>query len=285
MLRWPERAAKSLSVFFSPLQDIDVYVEDDDDHVFYGQLLQRFLPPDVRLRRPIGLSGRARVIEASRTHDFSKRPALFLVDGDLPFVLGDEEELGAVHRLDAYCVENLLLCEDAVVDVVFERSAQSEKEEVRARLGWSGFLETLSDFVGLFVWFALARRHAPSMQTVGCGVGRFLTATKKGAPAVADETKIAAVVEEIEAALSGVEPQRLEADAQAVSARIELMTHPWDVVSGKDFLLPLLVLHIKRAVGVPVKKRSLRLSLAMRCDLSRWAGLRDALYSAARRSR
>jgi Protein of unknown function (DUF4435) len=108
MLKWPSRARIAIRKLFQPLQDIDVYVEDENDEVFYRALLKRVGANEIRVARVFGLGGRSAVIEAARAYQDPQRRALFLIDGDLDWVRGVALQGPAhLHRHEAYCVENL----------------------------------------------------------------------------------------------------------------------------------------------------------------------------------
>ncbi len=62
MLKWPDRAIGALRRLFEPLQDVDVYVEDMYDEVFYRHLLNRVVAGRVRIARIFSLGGRDAIL-------------------------------------------------------------------------------------------------------------------------------------------------------------------------------------------------------------------------------
>src|SRR5690348_11218246 len=129
MIQWPVRATAAIKKLFEPLQDIDVYVEDSNDEAFYKTLLNRVLQDRVSIARVFGQGGRKAVIEEARKHDHSKRRALFIIDGDLEWVRGIcLPKITALHRHDAYCIENLLLGEEALSKILSEEIVVTESE-------------------------------------------------------------------------------------------------------------------------------------------------------------
>src|ERR1017187_592430 len=110
MITWSRRAKVALSYLFRPLQDVDIYVENINDEVFYSELIRRIAPSHIRVVRVFPKGGRQAVLEAAQHHDFQQRRALFLVDGDFEWVR-DERPPAAhgVYRVEAYCIENLLI--------------------------------------------------------------------------------------------------------------------------------------------------------------------------------
>jgi hypothetical protein len=67
MLKWPERALGALTYLFRPLQDIDIFVEDIRDEVFYNELFKRISPRTVRFLRVFCAGNKIGVIERART--------------------------------------------------------------------------------------------------------------------------------------------------------------------------------------------------------------------------
>lgn len=99
MIRWPPRSLAALRKLFEPLQAVDVYVEDTNDEAFYRRLLNFAVDGEIPVARVFALGGRLAVIEAAQLHDHSSRRAVFIIDGDLPWVRGDHvEALTGVHQ-------------------------------------------------------------------------------------------------------------------------------------------------------------------------------------------
>lgn len=102
MIKWPERAIGAIRNLFEPLQDIDVYVEDTNDEAFYRALLNA-ATNEITVKRVFALNGRKNVIDAATAYDQKTRPALFIIDGDLPWVKGEPSpKIVGLHCHDAY---------------------------------------------------------------------------------------------------------------------------------------------------------------------------------------
>ena len=244
--------------------------------------LKRVAPEGVRIERVFPLAGRPSVISKCAGHDFDSRRALFIVDGDFPFVRGDEERLPpGLVRIPAYCIENLLICPCAAVEILFEGSGKRSRDELEAALGWETWIEeAATPFVDLFVWFAVSNLVDPTAPTVAEGLGRFLTQAKKKAPQNVDLVKIAAECAEVRRRLVAAAGKDVVQSAeQGVRERIALLKRPYDVVSGKDFLLPVLHLHLKCVGKINITRNSLRLRLARHCHTGSWRPLAEALHA------
>lgn len=92
MIKWPERAKAAIRKLFEPLQDVDVYIEDTNDEVFYRTLLNNVTNGQIKIARVFSLGGKTPVVNKARGHDHSARRALFIIDGDLDWVRGDSPQ-------------------------------------------------------------------------------------------------------------------------------------------------------------------------------------------------
>ncbi len=278
--KWSTKARAALAYLYRPLQDVDVYVEDLHDTVFYTELMNRIAPSNVRIARVFESGNRGKVVSAALNHNFADRRALFLVDGDFEWVR-DEPSPPFVHRLDAYCIENLLLREEAAIQVLRENVVISI-DEAKRRLdfpSWS--LSILGDLLDLFVALTALNKVNPSEATVGLGIGRILTQSKKGIPPMVDVQKVAKLTRDVKAktrlCISQVEAVALES---AIENRLRSLPNTLDAISGKDFLFPLFELRLKSLTSSTVNRESLRFRLARHCVLGRFEALTEALKSA-----
>jgi hypothetical protein len=280
MLRWPPKATRALVELFRPLQDLEVYVEDIDDEVFYSTLLNRIAPAGVRVKRVFAKGGRKAVVESAQSHPFHERRALFLVDGDLDWVRGDAPP-PSVYRLDAYCVENLLLDEAPIVQVISEEASVNEAD-ARQVLRFSDWEREMDQLVELFVAFAVLNDVDPSEQTVAIGVGPLLTQGKRKSPPSLDPAKlrtlVAATIAKIEAIVGNP-----AASIRLGNVRIRLndLQRRIDAVSGKTFLFPFFEFHFMACTSRSCHRRSIRFRLAKHADPGRFVGLAAALKRAA----
>jgi hypothetical protein len=284
MLNWPRRARAALTYLFRPLQDIDVFVEDIGDEVFYNELFKRIAPSSARIVRAFPVGNRTAVIERARTHDFQGRPALFVVDGDFEWVRNEPPpDIRGVHRLDAYCIENLLIHEEAAIQLVVEECAVTASE-AKTSFDFSTWVGDIrGSLVDLFVWFAVLNALEAKEPTVGLGVGKIITSPKKkGLPAL-DHLKVETLRRKTEAKAVGA----ARADVahklhREVSARVTALSRPIDAVSGKDFLLPLFEFRLWSYTPGKTRRQSLRIRLARHCDPALFSAVTSALDAAMR---
>ena len=63
----------------------------------------------------------------------------------------------------------------------------------------------------------------------------------------------------------------------AIEAQIEMIDDPLDVVSGKDFLVPVQMFEANRVGGQKAQRRSFVFRLARHCDLQKLEALREKI--------
>ena len=277
--RFPERALSSKAVFYRPLQDIDIYVEDESAEVFYTELLKRLVGDDARIAAVIPLRGRENVVRHAEDYCDS-RPALFLVDGDLHWVAGlSLPSAPCIYVHPCYCIENYLFCERAMIQISVENSGVLTEEEAQAQLDWDTLRDELKKLlVPLFVEFATAFSLCPEIKTVARGIGCVLRSARRGSPPTIDPDKVAGVQEEVRAAvLEQVDTPRYNRTRAAIEAQIEMIADPLDAVSGKDFLVPVQMFAATRVGGQKVKRRSFVFRLARHCNMQKLDILRGTI--------
>lgn len=283
MLNWPTRARVAIRKLFEPLQDVDVYVEDTNDEPFYRSLLNYASGGQIKVARVFGLGGRGAVLQAAASHDHGIRRALFIIDGDLPWVKGDvERHPNGVHRHDAYCVENLLFCEHAL-SIVVSQEILVPQEEAKNRLAYEQWKTSVKrPLVELFAAFGTAHTYDPTIATVSQGVGVMCVNRESPRRTELDCAKVLSVRDRtLRAAEVYVKRQTAKAYYDNLVTKIYELPDPLLAVSGKHFLLPLMDFHLQ-SLGCRVRRKTLRVRLATLGDPERFAKLANALSLAAR---
>ena len=285
MIKWPTRAKAAIRSLFLPLQDVEVYVEDENDEVFYRTLLKRVAEPEIKVARVISLGNRTAVIKAANAYDYSTRPAVFIIDGDLEWVRGLPAPAGGkgLHRHNAYCVENLLMCGAAITSLLAQDAVLTDEAAIKA----VKFSEWVKDIEGplidLFAAYAVAQTFAPHLKTVSTGVGVMCTNSRKGKASSLDPVKVTSNTANILIEIDKVEGKtKARSEFASIKARIQSLGFPLDAVSGKDFLMPLLNMHLQ-SLGSNINRRSLRVRLASMCQDSKLSDLRSAVRLASKK--
>lgn len=276
--QFPERALPSKAVLYRPLQDLDIYVEDEGSEVFYTELLKRLLNGAARISTVIPLRGRDNVLKAAQRYSEPRR-AIFLIDGDLHWVA--DMPLPSSSKIfvhPCYCVENYLFCEQAMVQIVVENHGGMTAEDAQNNLGWTAIHSQLEiDLVPLFVEFAVAFVLCPEIKTIAHGIGSILRNARGTLPTI-DRSKVVALREGIKAeVLTRVGEGKYLQMHSTIENRVQELADPLNIVSGKDFLLPLQMFEAERTGGQRIQRKSFLFRLARHCNLQRLEALRHRI--------
>jgi hypothetical protein len=279
----PDRALTSRGVLYRPLQDIEVYVEDEDSEVFYTELLLRLIGTEVQINRVFALRGRERVLEECRKFHGTHR-AIFIIDGDLDWVAG--KPIPLIQKLfvhQCYCVENYLFSETAMLEVIVESSGRLSREEARRRLDWPKVRKEYQDpLIELFIEFAAAHLMKPDLPTISTGVGILCTQkTRKSAPDL-DRSKVSLLCARVrDAVIQEVGPDDYQRTREKIALRVAEMADPFDAISGKSYLIPLQMFILKRFSRQNIDRPSFVFRLAKYCSLDRLDLLKNAIVNEA----
>lgn len=283
MIKWPVRALGAVRKLFEPLQDVDIYVEDAGDEVFYTHLFKRIAGEEVRVAKVFSLHGRRSVIDAAEAHDQSSRRALYLIDGDLDLAkaLPPASTAFGLHQLNAYCIENYLICEMGATTILMHNATLSEDDAVK-QLNFPAWLESIeTPLVELFIAYAASHTADASFRTVSQGVGVLCTQQTRKIVAL-DVGKVeAAKKSALKIAEDAVGVDRALEIVSLISHNVHKLERSLAIVSGKDFLLPLLNFRLN-SCGCGINQQQLRTRLAAHCDTSVFAPLLDSLRKVAR---
>jgi hypothetical protein len=272
--RFPERAKSSQAVVLRPLQDLDIFVEDNKSKEFYNVFMSRVLDRAIRFFSVIPLGGRE-AVEAKAIADNGPRLSIYLVDGDLDWVAGNHNSV--VNRLyvhQCYCVENYLLCPQAMATIIHENHGTMSEEEVQMALNWDSFCKSLEPLIDLFIEYAISHALKTGIPTVSRGYSVAIE-NIKGKPPIINPDKVAKIVAELRQSIVALrgegEYSRIRSD---IEGRVKSLQNKLSIVSGKDFLLPIQNFEAYRITPPPMTTDSLMIRLAKHCDLGQLSPIR-----------
>ncbi|MFJ6089447.1 DUF4435 domain-containing protein [Pseudomonas chlororaphis] len=276
---WSAPASESIGLLYRELQPIEVYVEDSNSEAFYLELLNRMMVGGRQIKKIIPLHGRDHVLKSCSEYE-GDSPALFLIDGDLNLLLAEREQgYTNLFQLSAYCIENYLFCCTAARELIVEGSGIIKREDALPDHEWENFFNPIySELKNLFIVFAAARKAKPDLKTVAHGLSAIVTQYSRGVGPAVDFNKIqtlkADIARECVEEVGQQEWDSLIREVTELSRGLSSM----DVVSGKDFLLPLMTFLIRSKVNGSMTIPSLMFKLAKYCSLDRLERLKTALH-------
>ena len=285
MIAYSRSAFKAFTYLFRPYNDIDVYVEDTRSRNVYQILLTRMLDGRATVRRVFQLGGRRQVLaECTSQQQDTSRAKLFIIDGDFDLLLGRASpQLRHLYVLGVYTSENLLISESAACEIAHECLDNCDRGDVAGIVDFGNFIKSAVEVLApLFVAYAVASALDGTLQTSGLHVSNLCDG--KGGGILLSRDKVATRCGEIYAALANT------SDADTIAATREQVEsrmagdyhHTARFISGKTYLLPLLLFHLRRNAKVSASSVELKARLARHTVLDVDVGLKNALLSAAK---
>lgn len=233
----------------------------------WTRIIQRIIPPEVKLRSVNLLGGRERVLSACKLDQKPDgRRKLYIIDGDLDYLRGvPKPRLKNLYRLNAYCVENIILSERAIYEVGMDSGGLKDTLSARRKINYPELIQQHDNLLKkLFVIYATAFGLSSRQQTVSYSVLSLVEETPKSA--VISETKVANRIRKLHRDLCkefGVKcVSNLRREVSRRSANVPIHR----AVSGKDYIFPLVYLRLKRACDFKGSHDQLKVLLAKEYD-------------------
>ena len=276
---YPSRSLTSQGVLYRPLQDIEIYVEDENSEIFYTELLSRLVSPEHSIKKIIPLGGRSPVIEECQKYD-ETHPAIFLLDGDLNwFVEMDLPEHERLYIHPCYSIENYLFNENALIEIIFENHGGITRGEIKDSLDWEKFkancVNKLSD---LFCVFGVAFLNDYEDKTIKIGFGNFCTCQKKSLPKL-NSDKINKIIDNIKnELLKNISEVEFNEAFVKLQKRLEEIPDKTDAISGKNFMFPIAFYKIYELGKISTPRKSLYIRLAKHCSLEKLEPLKNFIF-------
>ena len=232
-------------------------------------LVRKLLPPRTKISSVNLLGGREAVEEACRLNQKNTgRRKLFITDGDFDWALGkNKKRLKYLYRLKSYSIEGILISENSLVQIGLETNPKATENQLHNLIAFSDIVQELENkILGLFVCYAVAFELVRRIQTVGYPIGNLYTATQNG-PRICPRKVFLRSINVYRAATSEVGLETVQAGRAAVAARATyLALH--QMISGKDYLLPYVLVRFKAVCGYNGNIEQFKVALARQYDPS-----------------
>lgn len=278
MVNYSPRAARALGYLKRHSNDIEIYVEDKSCANIWLHIIRRALGPDIKLKTVNMLGNRTNVVDACKLDQANDgRKRLYIIDGDYDDLIGKKDEsLSYFYKIKAYCVENLLIHEKPVTEVCGTISSTDTADEIFGRIKFKEWLDGIRrDFRTLFAMYATSEALSIGVPTTSHSVGKLCKSAK--GQLVADRNKIATRINSLKAEIVGkVGLSTFRKTFQKILRRSK-KKDPALFVSGKDYILPLMLSLLKHKAGFTGNADGFRAILARFFDFRNDRGLRRAL--------
>lgn len=263
MVSYSARSVRALAFLKSNYNDVEIFVEDCGNHNMWLTLIRKMLPSNTRLTSVNALGGRGAVLEACRLDQQADgRRKLYIIDGDFDYLNGiKKERLRYLYRVRAYCIENILISEPAVINIGMGLKPTLGAADCALKFGFdSWFLQVTTTLLPLFIVYAIVMKRAPKFQTIKYNVSNLYIQGSKGVDICPIKTRhrILSLSRQLrgEIGLSDFRNERKEIAERLKKLAID------EVISGKDYLLPVLHRRLSAVFGYrgDVEQLKVRLS-------------------------
>lgn len=275
---------KQVSAVFKQYRNtIDVYTEDKiEDKAFYVNLLKRLTcDTDIEINDVTPLGNKENVIKACKADTDNSRPKIYIVDGDVYLQYQEEEPINHLFRLNAYCIENYVICEDAICNAAYDlNGGRCTKEEIRTKVDFNQTLQSNLALINLFFLYSVQVELCKQFH-----LWHFDSFCNNEKTSV-DEGKINNRLDEIKKELisSGYSEEEIDLLTQKRQQKFNFSEETLlTIVSGKDYLVPLFSHIINNKIGggkIQLPKESWKFQFAKTCNLERLSDLKDAIIKA-----
>lgn len=262
-------AAKS--VFFEDINDIDIYIEDSAPgyEKLFSLLYQRVLKGMYKVKKVFPIGDRKSVIDRFNEHVNVGRPSLFIIDGDLFIMSGDSvSNQKGLYKLPFYCIENILCDRSAIIELLDEETPNLDQQSIEEKFDYQNWLSNNEALlVDLFIHYGTTFKLIPEVQTVAYPVNK-LTSSKNGDICI---NKTGQRIEQLKTQIiSKVGIEKYEETKKSIIDKIETLTlEKLDIISGKDYLFPLLNLRARNTIKTTMTAISMKNRLAKKCNISK----------------
>ena len=263
MVSYTARAAKALGYLKKRYNDIEIFVEDTSNHNMWLRVIQNIVPSTVRLSSVNMLGGRSSVLAACRLDQNNDgRKKLYIIDGDFDFLLGrPKPRLRHLYRIRGYCIENILLRPESMLEVGVDARPMCTKEDIENLMDYPSFLgDHEAKLTTLFIAYATAHKVAPNLKTTSYSVMK-LTTQVGGCPTL-NANKIDHRIMQIVREASRIVGVRAFKSVRREVQRTSLTLNLDQIVSGKDYLFPLVWVRLRSTCGYSGSMEQLKIHLA-----------------------
>lgn len=282
MIVLSEEAQRLTSTFRAYRNDIDIYTEDNNkDKEFYKVLFKRLLKSEIIINDITPLGCKDSVIKRCDEEPDNGRKKIFIVDGDVTFIHGENiPTLKNLYVLEGYCIENFLIDKETIIHFLYMNCGTKPIEQIESELNYSNWLgEYSAMFIDLFIHFALINYF-----------GGYFTLFNANKYHVKQGEEIVFQTELVNADILKIKEEILQiVSIEEYTLKHEELNVKWThcienlttIVSGKDYLIPLLLLktkQFKKSKALPTLEE-IKFSLVHSSNLSRLSNLKQRIES------
>ena len=262
---------QAATVFTQYRNTIDIYTEDkEEDKIFYVRLLERLLVgTNIHIKDVYPLGCRNTVISCCQKDTDAKRRKLYIVDGDIYLQFRDKEKYDGLYVLDAYCIENFMICEESLCDLAFRLDGRKPFEEVKQLLNIPQVLNSLvHPLTDLFFYYSIQMELYGQYEILH--IDAYLDDKRENI----DNTKIENKIADIRSGLKSYGKEDNEIDL-LLEQRKERFPYNLEtlltVVSAKNYIIPYFrhLINKKMEYNIRIPNESWKFNLVDKYEIER----------------
>jgi len=264
-------AKSAKSVFFEEFNDIDIFIEDTSQGYvkIFEEILGRVFESEFRISKIFPLGGKTTVIDEHSKHRESfSRPTLYIVDGDLDLIHFEANSEPGLYHLPYYCIENLLLDENGLLEILNEEDPITLKGTLIEAFDYVTWRkETVTPLADLFIDYGICYKKHPPTATVSYEVKNLISSNSGLLDLAKVEARKKEIVDIIKSTVGEEEYNELRR-----SIEYRVMSEQSEIerfISGKDYLLPLLLMRIRMITKTKTPSLNIKSRLAMKCNIEK----------------
>lgn len=270
---------QAATVFTQYRNTIDIYTEDkEEDKIFYVNLLTRLLAgTDIYIKDVYPLGCRNTVISCCQKDTDTKRKKLYIVDGDIYLQFREKEKYDGLYVLDAYCIENFMICEESLCYLAYRLDGRKPFDEVKSLLKIPQVLNNLvHPLTNLFFYYSIQMELYGQYEILH--IDAYLDDKKENI----DNAKIESKIAYIRSGLKSHGKKDNEIDF-LLAKRKEKFPYNLEtlltIVSAKNYIIPYFRHIIKKKMGynIRIPNESWKFNLVDKYETERLNSLRDEI--------
>lgn len=218
--RKSEAFLKGVDIFYTQFNDINFYIEDEEQENFYFEIFKKLFP-NVKLNKIFPLRGKNNVIEKAIRNNGSKKK-IFLVDKDFDDLLGTKKTLSNLFYLENYSIENYLLDESSFKGYIMEEKPRIKPEVISDNFPFDECIKSAGDvFYDLTLLHLLVQCKGIRIPNVAIAPERYLTFNQS---ICVNMVALAKYKTEVQIELNKID-KRLKVESQLKKLRVRFNFH------------------------------------------------------------
>lgn len=177
-LQYTQEGNLNRYLFYSDLNYINIFVEDENKEYEYETIFKRMLEPECKISAIFPTGGKSQLINVYnylkyQNMDFTN--CIFIADGDFDRIIGTNiiNDLHFIY-LDYYCIENYYVDKNSTILFLKGRLKKTDNEVANLIRFDDWLIAITSQLYKLFLLYCVVQKYKPEIKNVSRGPNMFL---------------------------------------------------------------------------------------------------------------